>query len=180
MEAARSLEKFIAYGQVNFKEVMKVPVKDRVPGLMKVYGEEKIHALMVVMLTDFANSYNVVRPMSPNQIITCAYKMLVTSNEDQLGIEDFSLFFQGAKEGKYGRVLDHIDQHVIFEMLENYRETRHKELVLFREEQHSQFKTSLVDERYVSETQNEDDNKFRKAMGDYMKKQWEEEQQNRA
>jgi hypothetical protein len=129
LEIAKSLERFTQYGQVNFKEVMKVPLVDRLPGLIKVYGEEKIHALLIVMLTDFANSYNVVRPMSPNQIITCAFKMLTTSNEDQLSIEDFSLFFQGAKEGKYGRVLDHIDQHVIFEMLENYREARHKELI---------------------------------------------------
>jgi ABC-type transporter MlaC component len=38
----------------------------------------------------------------------------------------------------------------------------------------------MVDERYSSEAQQEEDNKFRKVMGEYVKQQYEQENKNRA
>jgi hypothetical protein len=169
LEVARSLEKYIEKGVVNFVNVLSIPITDRLPGLVKAYGDEKIHALMVVMLTDFANNFNVIRPMSPVQIINCAFQMIITANEDQLGIEDFTIFFEGAKQGKYGKVYDRLDQQIIFEMMEHYRDERHKEFIHFKEEQHAQFKAMPVNERIVSDAMKGESDKNRAAINEYLK-----------
>lgn len=139
LEVLKNIEQYKTAGVVNFGIVCSIPVPDRIPGLVAIYGSEKIHATLVVMLTDFCNYYNVIRPMSSDQIVLCAFEMISTSVEDYLSIEDMALFFHGAKQGKYGRVLDHLDQHVIFEMLENYRQLRHTEYHSIKENKHLEY-----------------------------------------
>ncbi len=78
--------------------------------------------------------------MSAEQIVSCAYDILSSSSEDFLSIEDLTLFFQGAKMGKYGKVYDRLDQQLIFEMLEVYRQERHEKYVSIQEEKHANYK----------------------------------------
>lgn len=141
MELAKNLEQFKERGVVKFESVLSIPVKDRLPGLVEQYGKEQIHGLLIILLTDFANSFNLIRPMTPDQIVTCAFEMIETSYEDYLSIEDFTLFFQGAKSGKYGKVLDRMDQQTIFEMFEVYRQRRHENYLRIKEEKESNYKS---------------------------------------
>lgn len=85
--------------------------------------------------------------MTPDQIVSCAFEMIDISHEDYLSIEDFTLFFQGAKSAKYGRVLDRLDQQTVFELFENYRQQRHLEYVRIKQEKESQFKVSGLSKR---------------------------------
>jgi len=125
---------------VKFESLLTIPVKDRLPGLIDQYGKETIHGLLIVLLTDFANSFNLIRPMTADQIVMCAFEMIDTSYEDYLSIEDFALFFQGAKSAKYGKILDRMDQQTIFELFENYRQQRHEKYLQKKEEKESNFK----------------------------------------
>lgn len=80
--------------------------------------------------------------MTAEQIVSCAFEMIDSSYEDYLSIEDFSLFLQGAKSAKYGRILDRLDQQTVFELFENYRQQRHESFMRQKEEIQSQFKVS--------------------------------------
>lgn len=164
------------YTQANnpkFDKLLKV--KERLPDLVMAAGSAQIGKLLMVELTKFVQSYTVVRPMNEDQIAECAYALLSTSEEDWLSLQDLIIFFDGAKQGKYGRVLDHIDQHIIFEMLEVYRQQRHITRLRIKEEQDTKFKgygnsNRTSDERVDVETD------IRDVMVDYYKKTVQEAQ----
>lgn len=141
LELIKNLDQFKERGAIKFEAVLSIPAKDRLPGLVEQYGKEKIHGLLIVLLTDFANSFNLIRPMTPDQIVSCAFDMIDTSYEDYLSIEDFVLFFQGAKSAKYGKILDRMDQQTIFELFENYRQQRHENYLRMKEEKESNYKS---------------------------------------
>lgn len=133
---SQSVLPFLQADKVRFDEVLKISPFARIPNLTHAYGFENIHKTLILLLGKFVNSFNLIRPMSEEQVIECAFDMVTTSQEDQLSIEDYVLFFKGARQGKYGKVLDHLDQQVVSEMLEAYRQERHINLVRIREEQH--------------------------------------------
>lgn len=136
---------------IKFENVLSIPVKDRLPGLVEKYGKGKIHGLLIVLLTDFSNSFNLIRPMTPDQIVMCAFDMIETSYEDYLSIEDFTLFFQGAKLAKYGKVLDRLDQQTIFELFKNYRDERRQRYMQIQDERNAQYKSAGFTERTSDE-----------------------------
>lgn len=143
-ELVKNLEQFKERGVVKFESLLSIPVTDRMPGLVEKYGKEKIHGLVVVMLTKFVNSFNLIRPMTSDQIVECAFEMIDSSYEDTLSIEDFALFFQGAKSAKYGKVLDRMDQQTVFELFENYRQERHSKYLKIKYEKEVQYKVSGI------------------------------------
>ena len=107
----------------NFTELLKVG--ERIEDLVPLIGFEDLGKLIMVEVMKFVKCYNVVRNMTADQAAECAKAIIYTSEEDNLSLQDVVMFFEGAKQGKYGRVLDHLDQHVIFEMFEKYRQERY-------------------------------------------------------
>lgn len=132
------IKHFTESNRPKFGELMKI--KERLPDLVKTIGMADMGKILMAEITKFVNCYTVVRPMNADQIAQCAFALIATSEEDRLSLQDLVLFFEGAKQGKYGRVLDHIDQHLIFEMLEMYREERHRQYLNIKEENDVQFK----------------------------------------
>lgn len=156
-------------GTPNFQALLKIPVSDRVPGLAAKYGEEKIHAIVVIMLKDFLSTFNLVRPMSPDQIVTCAYEMMFSTREDFLSLEDLAMFFKQAKEGTFGKAYEGLDQPKIFEMFEQYRQSRHETFLESKYEQDQQHKTLPVNDRIADMFTSERD-KMREATIEEMKR----------
>ena len=150
----------------NFGEILKV--KERLPDLAKAIGINHLSKLLMAEITKFVNCYTVVRPMNADQIAECAFSLLQSSEEDRLSLPDLIIFFEGAKQGKYGRVLDHIDQHVIFEMLEQYRQQRHITSLRIKEEQDVRFKGLGNNSRTSDERVNAESD-IRDVMVDYYK-----------
>lgn len=140
LEINNNLEKYREGGLVKYENLLLIPLKDRMVGLVNEYGKEKIHGLLIIMLTDFCNFYNVIRPMTATQIVDCAFELINTSIEDYLAIEDFTIFFQGAKNGNYGKIYDRLDQQTIFDMLEVYRQDRYEKYYKVKEEKESNYK----------------------------------------
>lgn len=155
----------------NYISLLKIPANDRLPGLAQKVGVENLGALLMAEITKFQACYNVIRPMNPDQIAQCAFSIIQTSEEDYLSLEDLVLFFEGAKQGKYGKVYDRLDQQIIFEMLELYREQRHRQFIQFKEEEHAQHKGVPVNERFIEEGLNEEKDKNRAAMNQYLRQQ---------
>lgn len=140
---------YLNQGMVNFEKVLAISMHSRIPNLTHVYGIEAIHKVLAVLLTMFNNDLNLIRPMTVEQVESCSSDMLMTSEEDQLSIEDYVLFFRGAKQGKYGKILDRLDQQTIFSLLEEYRSQRHIEFVRIKESKEAQLKGLGPSERTV-------------------------------
>jgi hypothetical protein len=134
-------------GIVLFDKVLAISLHARIPNLTHVYGFENIHKLLGAMLTAFNESLNLIRPMTAEQIFECSRDLIMTTEEDQLSIEDYVLFFNGAKQGKYGKILDRLDQQTVFAMLEEYRQERHRQFIRIKEEKESDFKSMGSTER---------------------------------
>lgn len=157
------------YSQNNnpkYDALLSIPVSDRLPELSKKVGVSEIGKIIMAEITKFQNCYNVIRPMNADQIAQCAFSILQSSEEDFLSLQDIIIFFEGAKQGKYGKVYDRLDQQVIFDMLEIYRESRHQSLINMKEEQHSQYKTVPINDRISNNTERQE---MRSALNDYLK-----------
>jgi hypothetical protein len=155
---------FTVANQPAFPALLRV--KERIPDLVETVGIKTMAALVMAEVTKFQNSYTVVRPMNATQIADCALALITTADEDRLSLNDLVIFFEGAKQGKYGRVLDHIDQHVIFEMLEAYRQERHIAMLRHREEQDAKYKPAYDPDR-SSTARDEKEVSIQKAIWDY-------------
>lgn len=166
---------------IRFDRVLAISLHSSVPNLVHVYSFEKIHDLLAAMLTQFNNSLNLIRPMSADQIYACAHEMVMTTEEDLLRIEDYVLFFKGALEGRYGKILDRMDQQTIFSMLEEYRQQRYEALKAIKEQQHVEHKALGPSER--SSHKNEMEESFYNMAGrleEVKKKLKEQREINRA
>ena len=140
MGITSNVSQYIERGLVRFDKVLSISLHARIPNLTHVYGIEKIHMVVAALLKSFQDSLNLIRPMNDAQLFECSHALVMTTEEDQLSIEDLVLFFKGAKEGKYGRILDRLDQQTVFEMLEQYRGERHRQYVRMKETRHLELK----------------------------------------
>lgn len=138
---------YLNRGGVDFEKVLAISMHSRIPNLTHVYGTEMIHKILAALLTSFQNDLNLIRPMSAEQIESCSLELVMTTEEDQLSIEDYVLFFKGAKEGKYGRILDRMDQQTIFTLLEEYRQQRHIAKIRIKENKDLELKALGPSER---------------------------------
>lgn len=138
---------YVQAGQIQFDKVLSISLHARIPNLTHVYGYEAIHKIVAALLKSFNDSMNLIRPMTDEQIFDCSEALVMTTEEDQLSIEDYVLFFKGAKEGKYGKVLDRMDQQTVFSMLEEYRQERHRNFIRIKEEKETALKSMGATER---------------------------------
>ena len=138
---------YIRGGSVLFDKVLSISLHARIPNLTHVYGYEAIHKIIAALLKSFNDSMNLIRPMTDEQIFECSDALVMTTEEDFLSIEDYVLFFKGAREGKYGKVLDRMDQQTVFSMLEEYRQERYRQYIRIKEEKESKYKNSGPTER---------------------------------
>lgn len=154
-------------GEPNHLAVIEhVPVNERLPALAKMYGAEKISAVLNLAITNALNQFNLRVGMNPDQIAELSYSLIEEAEQDQLAIQDILLFLDGLPKFKYGKVYDRMDMPTFFEMLEVYREQRHQAFVNAREEQHAQFK-SMGDTNRMSNDADKEAN--RNAMQQYLR-----------
>ncbi len=155
---------FTVANQPNYPALLSVG--ERIPDLVDKIGLSTLSALVMAEVTKFQNSYTVIRPMTATQIADCALAIISSAEEDRLSLNDLVIFFEGAKQGKYGRVLDHIDQHVIFEMLDKYREERHLVVYRHREDENLKHKPGYDHDRLSSST-DENEVSIQKVIWEY-------------
>lgn len=181
MQVVTTVREYMHQGTVLFDKVLSIPMNARVPNLTHVYGLELIHKIVAVLLTQFNNDLNLIRPMSAEQVESCSFDLVMTTEEDQLSIEDYALFFKGAKEGKYGRILDRLDQQTVFSLLEEYRQQRHQEFLKIKEEKHIEHKGLGPSERTVQKNElAESMSNVMGRMGELKEKLKEQREINRA
>ena len=153
-------------GEPNHLAVIEhVPVSERLPALAKMYGPEKISAVLNLAITNALNNFNLRVGMNPDQIAELSYSLIEEAEQDQLAIQDILLFLEGLPKFKYGKVYDRMDMPTFYELFEVYREQRHQAYVNAREEQHAQFKSMGDSNRMSIDTDKEAN---RNAMKQYL------------
>lgn len=145
--------------------IENIPVKDRLPGLVRNYGIDKVSAVLCKAITRALQNFNLRVGMNSDQVVELSLAIIDSANEDQLAFEDIMLFLDGMPKSKYGKVYDRMDMPTFFEMLEIYREQRHQAFIRQRDEEHAQLKGSGDSNRMSLDTEKES---FREAMKNYM------------
>ena len=148
------------------KIIELVPVSERLPALVKMYGNDKIAAVLSKSVTRALNNFNLRVAMTPEQITDLCYAILDEAEQDQLAIQDVLLFLDGMVKYKYGKVYDRMDMPTFFEMLEKYREERHLAFMNGKDEAHAQFK-AMGDSNRTSQDIDKEAN--RNAMQQYLR-----------
>ena len=148
------------------KIIELVPVSERLPALVKMYGNDKIAAVLSKSVTRALNNFNLRVAMTPEQITDLCYAILDEAEQDQLAIQDILLFLDGMVKYKYGKVYDRMDMPTFFEMLEKYREERHLAFINGKDEAHAQFK-AMGDSNRTSQDLDKEAN--RNAMQQYLR-----------
>jgi hypothetical protein len=87
----------------------------------KELGEMKITAILGLIISETALSFNVGANMNPDQVSDTVDSIL--KDYWALKIDDFKLCFQNAKKERYGKIY-RIDESVILSWLEKYVEER--------------------------------------------------------
>ena len=147
--------------------IQQIPVKDRLPGLVNTYGMDKVSAILAKAINRALSNFNLRVGMNADQVMELSLQLIDSANEDQLAFEDIMLFLDGMIKAKYGKVYDRMDIPTFFEMLEQYRDERHRQYVRFKDEQNAQFKSSGDQNRSSDDVTSEKD-QFRNAMKNYM------------
>lgn len=141
-------------GQPHFPAVLSIPLKDRIPALIrsKEIGYNKVLTAVTAALNSALGNLNLRLSVNVDQELDIAEAILEQAEEDQLALEDVLLFLQQLSLGKAGKIFDRMDMPTFFELFETYRESRYQTIVGIRDEQSSQYKglgdrTRTSDER---------------------------------
>jgi hypothetical protein len=120
-------------------------------------GEESAKAILVVILTDVIDFFNVSNSMNANQILATAEMIL--DNYGYLKIDDFKLCFSQAKRGFFGPVY-RMDGNIILSWIESYIEDRMKRADEISYAEHASIKANerraysfqeLIDKKIIRE-----------------------------
>ena len=157
-------------GMVSYRKVLELPLSERIPALIEQPGKraEILTALSAALKSAFGN-INVRLAMNEDQVVELADMIIDQSHEDQLGIEDVLLFLCDLLQGKMGRVNDRMDIPTFFTLFEEYRQRRHLEMKGFRDELDAQHRALPVNDRFVHDSVEEERDKIRSAVGNYLK-----------
>ena len=104
--------------------------------LVKEFGVDDVNALLVLILTDLANFFNIGKNMNAEQIKQTV--RIICEEYDYLVIpEDFIFCFNKAKKGFYGKIYDRLDGNIILEWLREYSQERASAFENYNQNRHA-------------------------------------------
>lgn len=93
--------------------------------IKRVNGLQFLETVLSLMIVEFQNNFNLIRPISSDQAADLAVELI--NDYSLYKLEDFIAFFQLAKKGVYGKILDRLDPATILQMFvlyDNHRTER--------------------------------------------------------
>ncbi|HEX8315229.1 MAG TPA: DUF6633 family protein [Flavisolibacter sp.] len=135
-------KQYLQGGVVHFDKLLSIPLTERIPGIIKDYGLQRAQRLIKLVLQEFCYSSPLPKSakLSDTKIAACACDLILAAYEDQLSLEDLIIFFERAKEGKYGKFKGMITHFSIMQKLEQYRMDRSETYRRLKDEQEAQLK----------------------------------------
>lgn len=144
--ASLAKKQFTDSDVVLFDKLLSIPLTERIPGLINDYGLQRAHRLIKMVLQEFC--YAVPLPksakLSDTKIAACSCDLILSAYEDQLSLEDLVVFFERAKEGKYGKFKGMVTHFGIMQKLEQYRTDRSDAYHRLKEEHEARIKNTAA------------------------------------
>jgi hypothetical protein len=130
-------------GEVRFDKLLSIAIEDRIPGLIEENGNKRIYQLLVMMVRAFCFALPLpkTKKLSETKMSVLACDIMLSSYEDQLSLEDVILFFERARQEKYGKIKSLYHHQQVMNMLEQYRQARHEAYIKLKQEKENELKT---------------------------------------
>lgn len=143
LDIAAHLGQFKQNGVINFRAVLSIESRQRIPQLiLQEGGRNTVLIALSVALKNALGNLNMKYHMNEDQLVELADIIIDQAHEDQLALEDVVLFLQKMLAGEYGDVEFKMDSPLFFKLFEVYRQQRHDELLNVRYEQDANRKVS--------------------------------------
>lgn len=143
LDIAAHLGQFKQNGVINFRAVLSIESRQRIPQLiLQEGGRNTVLIALSVALKNALGNLNMKYHMNEDQLVELADLIIDQAHEDQLALEDVVLFLQKMLAGEYGEVEFKMDSPLFFKLFEAYRQQRHEELMNARYEQQANHKVA--------------------------------------
>ena len=135
-------KQFTSGDAIAFDKLLTIQPEERIPGLVNDYGVKRAHRLIKMVLQEFCFSIPLPKSakLSETKISAVACDLILAAYEDQLSLEDLIVFFEKAKEGKYGKFKGVLTHFAIMQKLEQYRQERAEAYKRLVDEQEARIK----------------------------------------
>lgn len=135
-----ALQQYSTADGANFEALLSIPLSERIPALVNEYGLKRMHRLIKTILNEFC--YSIALPKSKKLTETktsvTACDLILVADEDQLSMEDLIVFFELAKNGKYGKFKTVLSHYSIMEKLEQFRQERYETYIRIKEQKEAE------------------------------------------
>lgn len=171
-EIQQHLSTFKERGVIQFDKVLKIPMSERIPELVKEPdGEVRVAAVITAVVKSALENINLRYALTEDQLVETAFLIIEQSSEDYLAIEDVMLFLKEMVLGQMGDLFSRIDIPTFFKLFEKYRQERHVKYLRIKEEMNAQNKALPVNDTLIEMFGKGDKQIQRDAMSDYLKNQ---------
>lgn len=110
-------------------------------GILKSQGELKARAILVLLIGDLIDFFNISRSMSDSQVASTSD--LIIECYPYLTPEDFHLCFKNMKLNKYIKLFEGIDGNKIIECIHLYDQERELEVIKINSEKNYSYKQEI-------------------------------------
>ena len=140
MIARLALQQYSTANGANFEALLSIPLSERVPALIGEYGLKRMHRLIKLVLNEFCCSIALPKNKKPTEtkIAVVARDLILVADEDQLSMEDLIVFFELAKNVRYGKFKSLPTHYSIMEKLEQFRKERYASFVRIKEQKEAE------------------------------------------
>jgi hypothetical protein len=138
--ASLALQQYILEEGPNFQALLSIPLKDRIPGLIGEYGLKRMHRLVRTMLIEFCYSIKLPKSkkLTETKTSVVACDLILAADEDKLSMEDLIIFFELARNGRFGKFKSLLTHFAIMEKLEQYRQLRYEAYLRIKEQKEAE------------------------------------------
>ncbi|MGZ3846479.1 MAG: hypothetical protein ACXVBH_10515, partial [Flavisolibacter sp.] len=117
--AGLAVKQFSTANGANFEALLSIPLAERIPALVNEYGLKRMHRLVKTILNEFCHSVALPKSkkLTATKISVVACDLILVADEDQFSMEDLIVFFELAKNCKYGKFKSFLTHYSIMEKL---------------------------------------------------------------
>jgi len=135
-----ALQQYSTDEGANFEALLSIPLSERIPALVNEYGLKRMHRLIKTILNEFCHSITLPKSkkLTETKTSVTACDLILVADEDQLSMEDLIVFFELAKNGKYGKFKTVLTHYTIMEKLEQFRQQRYEAYVRIKEQKEAE------------------------------------------
>jgi len=147
--ASLTFQQYAKDDQANFEALLSIPLTERIPGLTNEYGLKRMHRLVKTILNEFciAIALPKSKKLTETKTSVVACDLILAAEEDQLSMEDLIVFFELAKNGKYGKFRSLLTHYSIMKKLEQYRQQRYEAYIKIKDQRQTEVRLLGPSER---------------------------------